>query len=68
MPSEKDNILKFIHYMNSDKMSSIIYADMESLIKKIDGFTNIQKILQQQKLESMFFVHIQFQLHGLLII
>ena len=33
MPSEKF----FYQYMNSDKMLYIIYADIESLIKKIDG-------------------------------
>ena len=32
MPSEKDNILEFNQYMKSDKMSNIIYADIESLI------------------------------------
>ena len=40
MLSEKDNILEFNEYMKSDKMSCIIYADMESLIKKIDGYAN----------------------------
>ena len=30
-------MLEFNQYMKSDKMSYIIYADMESLIKKIDG-------------------------------
>ena len=40
MPSEKDNILEFNQYMESDKMPYIIYADIESLIKKIDGFAN----------------------------
>ena len=40
MPSEKDNILKCNQYMNSDKMSYIIYADIESWIRKIDGCTN----------------------------
>ena len=29
MPSEKNNILKFNQYMKSDKMSYIIYADIE---------------------------------------
>ena len=37
MPSQKDNILRFNQYMKSDKMPYIIYADLESLIKKIDG-------------------------------
>ena len=34
MPSEKDNILEFKQYINSDKMLCIIYVDIESLIKK----------------------------------
>ena len=33
MPSEKDN-------MKPDKMPYIIYADVESLIRKIDGCAN----------------------------
>ena len=37
MPSEKDNILEMNQYINSDKMPYIIYADIESLITKIDG-------------------------------
>ena len=40
MSSGKDNILKFNHFMKSDKPPYIIYADLESLIKKIDGCTN----------------------------
>ena len=40
MPSKKDNILKFNQCMKSDKMLFIIYADIESLIKKIDGCAN----------------------------
>ena len=39
-PSEKDNILEFNQYMKSDKMPYIIYADIESLIKKMDGYAN----------------------------
>ena len=47
MPSEKDEILEFNQYMKSDKMPRIIYAEIESLIKKkIDGCA---KNLQQQK-------------------
>ena len=38
--SEKDNILKFNQYMKSDKMPYITYADIESLIKKIDRCAN----------------------------
>ena len=32
MPLEEDKILEFNQYMKSDKMSYIIYPDMESLI------------------------------------
>ena len=44
MSLEKDNILKVNQYMKSDKMPDIIYSDIESLIKKIDGCANNQKI------------------------
>ena len=37
---EKDNALEFNQNMKSDKMPYIIYADNESLIKKIDGCAN----------------------------
>ena len=40
MPSKKNNILEFNQYMKSDKMPYIIYADIESLIRKIDGCVN----------------------------
>ena len=40
MPSEKDNILEFNQYKKSDKMSYTIYADIESLIRKINRWTN----------------------------
>ena len=40
MPSEKDNTLEFSQFMKSNKIASIIYADIESLIKKIDGYAN----------------------------
>ena len=40
MPSEKDNILEFKQYMKSDKTPYIIYSDIESLIKKINGCAN----------------------------
>ena len=40
MPSEKDNILKSNQYMTSDKMLYINYADIESLIRKIDECAN----------------------------
>ena len=37
MSSEKDSILEFNQYIKSDKMLYIIYADIESSVKKIDG-------------------------------
>ena len=40
MPSGNDNISEFNQYMMSDKMLYIIYADIEILIKKIDGCAN----------------------------
>ena len=40
MPSGENNILEYNQYMKSDKMPYIIYADIESLIKKIDGCAN----------------------------
>ena len=44
-----DNILEFNQYMKSDKMLCIIYAEIESLIKKTDGCANNPEYLQQQK-------------------
>ena len=40
MPSKKDKMVEFSQYMKSDKMPHTIYADIESLISKIDGCTN----------------------------
>ena len=40
MPSEKDNMFELNEYMKSDKIPYIIYADIESLIKKVDGCAN----------------------------
>ena len=40
MSSEKDKILEFNQYVKSDKMPHIIYADIESLIRKTDGCEN----------------------------
>ena len=40
MASKKDKILEFNQYMRSDKISYIIRANLESLIKKIDGCAN----------------------------
>ena len=40
MPSETNNILEFNQCMKPDKMPYIIYAEIESLIKKVDGCEN----------------------------
>ena len=40
MPLEKDEILELKYYKKSNKMSYIIYADIESLIKKRGGCEN----------------------------
>ena len=37
---QKENILQFNQFMKSDKMPYIIYADLESLIKKIGRCAN----------------------------
>ena len=50
MPSERDKILEFNQYMKSDKMPYIIYADIESLIKKIMDVQAIQKMFQNKKI------------------
>ena len=40
MPPEKYNILEFNQYMKSHKMPCIVYANIESLIKKKDECVN----------------------------
>ena len=40
MPSEDTEILKFNQYQKCDKISFIIYVDLECLIEKIDGCKN----------------------------
>ena len=37
MPSEDTKILEFNQYQKSDKAPFIIYADLDSLIEKING-------------------------------
>ena len=49
MLSEKDNILEINQKMKSDKIPYIIYADIESLIKRIEECANNQEIIQQKK-------------------
>ena len=50
-PSEKD-ILEFNQYMKSDKMPHIIYADIESLIKIIDGCSKNPEISSTAKIDE----------------
>ena len=58
MPTEKKKILEFNQYMKSEKVPYIIYADIESLIIKMD-LQVIQRNLQQWKYTSIFLVDIQ---------
>ena len=37
MPSEDTKMLKFNQYQKSDKTLYIVYANLESLIKKVEG-------------------------------
>ena len=46
-------MLEFNHHMNSDKIPDIIYADIESLIKKIDGLAIDQENLTATKLAQV---------------
>ena len=43
MPSEDTKILEFNQYQKSDKAPFIIYAGLECLIEKTDGFKNNHK-------------------------
>ena len=43
MPSEDTKILEFNQCQKSDKAPFVIYADLESLIEKIDGYKNNPK-------------------------
>ena len=40
MPSEDSKLLQFNRYQKSDKAPFIIYADLEYIIEKIDGYKN----------------------------
>ena len=40
LSSEKSNVLEFNQYINSDKLSYIIYADTELWIKRVYGCAN----------------------------
>ena len=49
---EKHNILEFNQYMKSDKIPYIIYAHIESLIKKIDECANNPENSPTKKIEK----------------
>ena len=49
-------------------MTNIIYADVESLIKKVGGCANNPENSATTKIGEHFLVDIQCQLYGLLII
>ena len=68
MSTEKGKILEFKQSMKSNKMPYVIYADIESLIRKIDECVNNPKNLQQQNQVSIFLVDIQCEQFGYLII
>ena len=40
MPSEVTKVLEFNHFQKSDRAPFVIYADLECLIKQIDGCKN----------------------------
>ena len=40
MPSEDTKTLEFNQYKKSDKVPFIIYADLECIIEKINGYKN----------------------------
>ena len=54
---QKDNISYLNQYMNSNKLSHIIYANLESLIEKIDGCANNPEKSSTTKIVSIFFVN-----------
>ena len=53
--------------MKSDKMSYIIYADIESFVKKVDEYANNPKKFSIRKIGEIFLVNIQCQRFGPLI-
>ena len=53
--------------MKLDKMSYIIYADIESLIKKVDEYANNSENSSTRKIGEILLVDIQCQQFGPLI-
>ena len=54
MPSENTKISEFKQYQKSDKTRSIIYVDLESLIKKLMNVKIILKNHPKQKKVDIF--------------
>ena len=52
VPSEDTKILEFNQYQKSGKTTFIIYADLESLIEKIDGWKNNPEKLSLTKVSE----------------
>ena len=48
MPSDDTKTLEFNQYLKSGKMPCIIYVDLESLIKRMNGCKTILKSHPQQ--------------------
>ena len=66
LPTHKNNITEINQHMYSDKMLYIIYADIESLIKKIhDCKINSEHFSKER---NIFLADIQWQLFGQLMI
>ena len=58
MPSERDTLLQFNQYRKQDKMQYIIYDDMESIIKKIDGCVNNPEWAYSLDIQCLQFGHL----------
>ena len=54
MLSENSKILEFNQYKKSDKAPFIIYADLECLMEKIDGYKNNSKNSFTAKVSNIF--------------
>ena len=67
-PTQKNNILKFNQYMNSNKTPRIFYAGLESLIKKIDNCKNNPEESLTAKIDEHIVVDIICQLYAHLIV
>ena len=53
-----DKLLEFNQYMKSDKLPYIIYADIESLITKIEGCANNAENSSTAKIRCQQFGHL----------